>query len=234
MRKRLRSMVIMAIASMMLLGSTMTFAADEPNMAAQGAIPLMYGDFDRDYVVDALDFAQLKFFILEGEGLTRDSFKVYVLNGGRLPLDSFTAADVNGDQVLSSLDLVLLKQYLLGVIDIFPVENQGTWIPCIPSKENIQFHIEQNSAGAYQVVFEVTFPSSGYKVEYTDELAVAAVVNPDGTTLISYRPVVQPKFWQYTGPSLTVMTTKRLAYTIAGKGDYTFEFLGTWYNFTVK
>ncbi len=211
MLKKTKVLVIMAIISSMLLGSTMAFAADL-QVLSESASEVVYGDANGDKNVDALDLVFIKNYLL---GVVTFSSQYNCI-----------AADLNGDEEVNSLDFSLLKQYLLGTLEI-------SWLPYMPQKEDITYHIEETSDGKYQIVFEVLFSSSGYRIEYTDELAIALGVKPDGTTLVSLRPTKEPTFWQYTGPSLTVMTTKRIVYTLNGKGNYTFELLGTWYNFTI-
>lgn len=211
MLKKVKVLVIMAIIGSMLLGNTMAFASDLP-VLSESASAIIYGDANGDKYVDALDLVFIKNYLL---GVVTFSSQYNCI-----------AADLNGDEEVNSIDFSLLKQYLLGTLQI-------SWIPYMPQEKDIAYHIEETSDGKYQIVFEVLFSSSGYRIEYTDELAIALGIMPDGTTLVSLRPTKEPTFWQYTGPSLTVMTTKRIVYTLNGKGNYTFELLGTWYNFTI-
>lgn len=219
MLKKMKFSMILVIILSLLISSNVAFAAEVSVLPLSLESNIVYGDVNGDRYIDSLDVALIN---------------NYILNGGQLSTNSFTAADVNGDKEVNSLDLSLIKQYILGVIQIFPVEKYKTWIPYLPKDEDIQYYVKQNLDGKYQIIFEITFPSSGYIVEYTDELSVIAKVSPDGTKKIFCRPVNEPTFWQYTGPSLTVITTKRLVYTLSGKGEYTFELLGKWYNFNVK
>ncbi len=220
MLKKAKILVIMAIVGSILSGSTMTFAANSPEPANASALAFIYGDANGDKYVDALDLVFIKNYLLGGVVFSSQN--------------NFWAADVNGDEAVNSLDLSLVKQYLLGTIEIFPVEKNDMWMPYMPKMEDITYHIEETSDGKYQIVFEVLFPSSGYRIEYTDELAIAMGIMPDGSTLISLRPTQDPTFWQYTGPSLTVMTTKRIVYTLRGKGNYTFKLLNKWYDFVIE
>lgn len=65
------------------------------------------GDVNGDTVIDALDYALLKQYLL---GTVSD-----------LPVeDDLYAADLDGDGSINALDLSLLKQYLLGTITSFP------------------------------------------------------------------------------------------------------------------
>ncbi|QNU66096.1 hypothetical protein EHE19_014575 [Ruminiclostridium herbifermentans] len=218
MFKKAKILVVITVICSLLLGSTMVFASDLP-VVAESESEIVYGDANGDKYVDVLDIVYIKNYLLG-----KVDFK---------SSDNFIAADVNGDEGVDSLDMSLIKQYLLGTIVIFPAEKMKMWVLYTPKKEDITYHIEETSDGRYQIVFEVLFPSSGYMIEYTDELAVALGTLPDGGTLISLRPINGPIFWKYLGPSLTVMTTKRIVYTLSGKGNYTFELLGTWYNFTI-
>jgi hypothetical protein len=211
MLKKTKVLVVIAIIGSLLLGSTMTFATDL-TVLSEYESAIIYLDANVEKYVDALDLVFIKNYLLGGVVFSSPY--------------NFRAADVNGDEAVNSLDLSLVKQYLLGTLEI-------SWLPYMPQKEDITYHIEETSDGKYQIVFEVLFSSSGYRIEYTDELAIALGIMPDGTTLVSLRPTKEPTFWQYTGPSLTVMTTKRIVYTLSGKGNYTFELLGTWYNFTI-
>ncbi len=218
MFKKTKILVVITVICSLLLGSTMAFASDLPVLAVSESA-VVYGDINGDKYVDALDLVLIKNYLLGGAIFSSPY--------------NFKAADLNGDEEVNSLDFSLMKQYLLGTIGIFPVEKMESWLPYMPKKEDITYHIEETSDERYQIVFEVLFSSSGYKIEYTDELAIALGIMPDGTTLVSLRPTKEPTFWQYTGPSLTVMTTKRIVYKLDGKGNYTFELLGTWYNFTI-
>jgi len=222
MQRKVLFSIIMLIVSSLLFGSTISFAMNDSVSEVALASTVVYGDVNGDRNVDSIDYALVKSYLL-------NTIAVFPSE------NSFMTADVSGDGNVNSLDLSLIRQYILRIIEIFPVEQSiGEWAPYMPQKEYINYHTRQNSDGKYQVVFEVTFPSSGYKVEYTDELAIALAIQPDGTILTSYRPVKEPAFWAYTGPSLTVMTTKQLVYTLGGRGKYTFKFLGTWYDFNIK
>lgn len=65
--------------------------------------PVLYGDANGDGAVNALDFAVLKIYLLNGvsEGV------------------SLEAADVNKDAAVNAIDLALLKSYILGNISSF-------------------------------------------------------------------------------------------------------------------
>lgn len=222
MRRKVLFSIIMLIISSLLFGSTISFAMNDSAAEIALASTAVYGDVNGDRNVDSIDYALVKSYLL-------NVIAVFPAENG------FMTADVSGDGNVNSLDLSLIRQYILRTIEIFPVENLiGEWVPYMPKKEDIHYHIGQNSDGKYQVVFEVTFPATGYMVEYTDELAIALAIQPDGTILTSYRPVKEPTFWAYTGPSLAVITTKQLVYTLGGKGKYTFEFLRTWYDFDIQ
>jgi endoglucanase len=64
------------------------------------------GDVNGDKVIDALDLALVKKFVMAQEG-------VFI---------NIRVADVNGDGSVNAIDYALIKQYLLGKITVFPAE----------------------------------------------------------------------------------------------------------------
>jgi|LSQX01.2.fsa_nt_gb hypothetical protein len=82
---------------------------------------------------------------------------------------------------------------------VFEVEEEEgeTWVECQPDRKDISYTIDEYEKGQYQIIFQVNFPSMGYKAEYTDELAVATGVTP-----------------------------LFLKYKLGGSSKYIFEFLG--------
>lgn len=70
---------------------------------------ILYGDVDGNDMVNSIDFALIRMYLL---GLKR-----------QLPM-SDKYADLNGDGNVNALDLALMRQYLLGYIKKFPVENK--------------------------------------------------------------------------------------------------------------
>jgi hypothetical protein len=68
-----------------------------------------YGDVNGDNIVNALDLAVMKSYILG---------KI-----SEFPVESgLKAADVNGDSKIDALDFAVMKQYLLGKISAFPIQ----------------------------------------------------------------------------------------------------------------
>ncbi len=67
-----------------------------------------YGDVDGSGSVDAIDFAQIKQYLL---GASKDFTE-----------DQIKAADVDGSGTIDAIDFALVKQYLLRMIDKFPAE----------------------------------------------------------------------------------------------------------------
>jgi endoglucanase len=67
----------------------------------------VYGDTNGDNVVDAIDYALLK---------------QYILGSGSLPgKDALTLVDVNKDAAIDAIDLSIVKQYLLGKVTTLPI-----------------------------------------------------------------------------------------------------------------
>ncbi|WP_024834553.1 family 43 glycosylhydrolase [Ruminiclostridium josui] len=97
-----------------------------------------YGDVDGDGQINAIDFAQIKKYLLGNVTLTADAFK---------------AADVNGDSLVDAIDFAIYKQFLLGIISVFPVENLPQ-TPIIPTFKDVTVHdpsiIKTN--GTYYVI----------------------------------------------------------------------------------
>lgn len=69
---------------------------------------IKYGDVDGSGSVDAIDFAQIKQYLL---GTSKD-----------LTADQIKAADVDGSGTVDALDFALVKQYLLNMISKFPAD----------------------------------------------------------------------------------------------------------------
>lgn len=66
----------------------------------------IFGDVNSDKVIDAIDLALVKKFVMAQEGA----------------FINILVADVNGDGSVNAIDYALIKQYLLGKITVFPVE----------------------------------------------------------------------------------------------------------------
>jgi exopolysaccharide biosynthesis protein len=71
--------------------------------------PFIYGDVNGDGMVNSIDYALLKQYIL---GMTDFTYKY-----------AAQSADVNGDGSIDSMDFAFLRRYLLGSIVKFPVES---------------------------------------------------------------------------------------------------------------
>lgn len=78
------------------------------NVPVNGPSPIViYGDVNGDGVVDSLDFAAMKSYLL---GIIND-----------FPVENdMEIADVNGDNSIDAIDFSLIKQFLLGSIAKFP------------------------------------------------------------------------------------------------------------------
>lgn len=109
-----------------------------------------------------------------------------------------------------------------------------TWEPYTLQNEPVEVSSNITSDGKAQIVFGITFPNAGYKVEYEDKVAYAGMVLPDGGTKISCIPAGDPKFYKYSGPSAQVITKLYVKYTVAGSGKYTFRFMGKSYDVDIK
>lgn len=79
-----------------------------PNSTPTPIEDILYGDVDGNDMVNSIDFALIRMYLL---GLK-----------SQLPMpDKY--GDLNGDGYVNALDLALMRQYLLGYIKKFPVEN---------------------------------------------------------------------------------------------------------------
>lgn len=67
---------------------------------------------------------------------------------------------------------------------------------------------------------DLTFPTSGYRIADPGQVAVAAGINPDGSTYLS-NLTMGTKIEAYTGAVLNVLTTLRITYQI-NSGDVTY------------
>ncbi|WP_024831486.1 SGNH/GDSL hydrolase family protein [Ruminiclostridium josui] len=76
------------------VGSTSVSALEPPGV---------YGDFNNDRNVDALDFMKFKQYLMEQN------------------TDYYYYMDLNGDSALDAMDFAILKQYLLGMIKTLPI-----------------------------------------------------------------------------------------------------------------
>lgn len=103
-----------------------------------------------------------------------------------------------------------------------------TWVSYIPTAEQVTL-IPAIEESAMHV--DITFPNAGFRVADPGQVAVAAGINPDGTTYLSN---ITRGTWieQYTGYSAQVITTLRITYQIH-YGDTTY-FAFQVFNRTVK
>ena len=67
--------------------------------------PGVYGDFNDDRNVDALDFMKLKQYLMD----QNTTYYYYM--------------DLNGDSALDAMDFAILKQYLLGIVKTLPINS---------------------------------------------------------------------------------------------------------------
>jgi len=117
MSKKMVSILIMALVFSVLLVPN-SFATGNGNTVEGGPsslpiidYPILYGDVNRDGVVNSLDLAFMNRIINpNGEWMITDEF--------------ITEADLNGDWDINSTDYDLLKSYILRKIDKFPVEDR--------------------------------------------------------------------------------------------------------------
>lgn len=87
----------------------------------------------------------------------------------------------------------------------------------LPTPDQVEIKVQPDtfswSAGNhYKALVNLTFPDSGYRVDYEDALTTSTVENPDGSDYTSH--VANANITKYTGPSLTVITTKTLEYDL--------------------
>lgn len=91
------------------------------------------------------------------------------------------------------------------------------YIPYLPAAGQTEL-IPSSETGEMYV--DLTFPDAGYRIADPGTVAVAAGINPDGTTYLSYL-TVGTDIEKYTGASAQVITTLRITYAI-NYGDTTY------------
>lgn len=74
------------------------------NIFAEDTKEIIYGDINNDTAIDVLDIISLKNSLLYNKQVSIDT------------------ADVNGNDVVNSQDLLLIKKYILGKISVFPIQ----------------------------------------------------------------------------------------------------------------
>jgi endoglucanase len=65
---------------------------------------VVYGDYNKDGNIDAIDFAKFKMYLLDSEHKFEE------------------VLDLNRDKAVDAVDFALMKQYLLGVINTLPTK----------------------------------------------------------------------------------------------------------------
>ena len=87
------------------------------------------------------------------------------------------------------------------------------WVPYELSPEQISICVKKDLQGFYYGIVELTFPDSGYRVSYDDE--IGGYIDSTGDWQTTYMiNVFKPKVERWTGPSCTVMTKKTLVYKL--------------------
>ncbi|PYG86927.1 inhibitor of cysteine peptidase [Ruminiclostridium sufflavum DSM 19573] len=137
--------------------STETYADDISGSGIYNSI--LYGDLNKDLLVDSLDFVLLK-KLLSASGSTFEK-----------------AADLNGDNAVNALDLSILKQFLLGSLATFPVANAFK-----STETGSTINIAQNST--FEISLEEN-PSTGYEWSYSFSEDQAASLISESSFLFS-------------------------------------------------
>lgn len=102
--------------------------------------------------------------------------------------------------------------------------SEDTWIKVAPRSEEVSISVKPDGTGEFVATVKAIFGSSGYRVNYKDEVGIAAGILPDNTKRISFVGEADIEVW--TGASLTVMTEETMTYHLGklGKGTYSFTF----------
>jgi serine protease inhibitor len=186
--KRLSLLLVLTILCQLL--STVPIYADK-----------LYGDFDGDNLVTAIDFARLRQYLLQSDNLSvTDSNKNY---------------DLYADGKINALDFAILRKYLLGMINDLPyipganptptaatATPQGDWVPFVPKPEDVGLTLVIDcSAGSRDkeqkyIDVNITFYDGGYRIAdegkletisegsfTTSGVQIEKYVGPNGTTL---------------------------------------------------
>ncbi|PYG87376.1 dockerin type I repeat protein [Ruminiclostridium sufflavum DSM 19573] len=155
---------------------TFTIVLFSSGSIAAGTAPLKYGDVNGDGIVDSLDYALYKKYLLN----TVSEFPAG---------NNIDCADVNGDKSADALDFALLKAYLLGLITEFPAEsmnNESTpwdWNGIIGTGQSLSVGCEANPA------ITVAQPYNNLKISLEGEM-----VPPWDDTNSKFRmiPLIEP------------------------------------------
>ncbi|TYQ13027.1 UNVERIFIED_CONTAM: dockerin type I repeat protein [Acetivibrio alkalicellulosi] len=172
----------------------------------------LYGDVNGDGRINSIDYILVKRYILGiiTEFATEDGLK---------------AADVDNNGSINSIDLSYIRRYILGIINAFPAEQK--WIPYVINEEHVSFDLERKTDGNYIAKIKLTFPTNGYRVSYVDRvnMAVPARYDPDGIRKMFLSELASIE--AYTGLAQDVITTLELNYTlgILYPGKYEFVFV---------
>lgn len=126
--KKLNRITAFAVALVIVFTSMISMIAVNaaPNISVEPNSGVLYGDYNKDKNVDALDFALLKKHLLE-----------------QTSTESMAYMDLNTDTKIDVLDFAVLKKYLLGIITTLP---DGA-IPVAPDVQYIGRFDTSDSAG---------------------------------------------------------------------------------------
>ncbi|MDQ2086994.1 dockerin type I domain-containing protein [Herbivorax sp. ANBcel31] len=101
--------VSMILSNMSVLGFGMSGQSQSLENIYQRKITI--GDLNFDGTINSSDYAMLCRIVLNDETIKKSDAK------------RFIATDINGDDYFDSLDITLMRRYILGIIDDFPVDN---------------------------------------------------------------------------------------------------------------
>lgn len=126
--KRLKKISALAVGFAMVFSAmiSMTLVNAASNISVEASSGVLYGDYNKDNNVDALDFALLKKHLLD-----------------QAQTESMAYMDLNLDTKIDVLDFAVLKKYLLGTITTLP---EGT-LPAAPGVQYIGRFDMSDSAG---------------------------------------------------------------------------------------
>jgi hypothetical protein len=123
-------------------------------------------------------------------------------------------------------DQTLVARYKeTGPVCATPAPPRESYVPYLPSPDQVELIPSPETDEMY---VDITFSDAGYRVADPGEVAIAAGINPDGTTYMSYI-TTGTKIERYTGASIQVITTIRITYAIH-YGDTTYFGFQVYYN----
>ncbi len=109
----------------------------------------LYGDLNSDGLVNSIDFAAYRRYLL-----------------GTADLNDIITADLNGDGNANSIDFAFLRQYLLGQIKVFPVEGIATSTPTdTPVTPTPDPEAWKNNTGTIKLGNTITYTGEGIQVD---------------------------------------------------------------------